>query len=248
MRRRVRTACKIAPNKKNGDKGMELLYHHTLKKQQKQIENLTELVKQQSEMMKQLVSGQQRNSLTVRDANLTSGEVGIQGNGNQTDNRKINTNVFINIFGKEGLDHITTERIKEILKSSLETKPLPSAASAAVLKTAMMAYSDPDHPENLTCYLPNKKTQEALIHTKEGWEVQPTNLVLPPMANTSINALFDRQPFEQAEEYGDTECRMKEPAENEKRYSAGDELKPVLVQNKALLQRALKSLPLAGAK
>jgi hypothetical protein len=235
---------------------MELLYHHTLQKQEERINRLELLnskleqqngemrtmMEKQTTLLQQLVSrtGQQVN--TGRDMTLQSGEVGIQGNGNQTDNRK---QIIINIFGKEGLDHVTTERIKAILKSSLETKPLPSAASAAVLKTAMMVYSDPDHPENLTCYLPNKKTQEALVHTKEGWEVQPTKLVLPPMANTSINALFDRQPFEQAEEYGPL---MKELAENEKRYSAGGELRPVLVRNKALLQRALKSLPLAGAK
>jgi len=174
--------------------------------------------------------------------------MGIQGNRNQVDNRN---QIIINVFGKEDLDHVTSTQIRAILDLSLKSVPgaaLPTAASTAVIKTAMMVYSDPQHPENLTCYLPNKKTQEALVHVARGgtttWEVQPAQLVLPPMAERSINTLFDLQPFEDATEYGPL---MKELAANEKRYAAGTELRPILIRNKDLLTRALKALPMSGS-
>ena len=81
-----------------------------------------------------------------------------------------------------------------------------------------------------------------LVHAEDGWEVQPASLVLPPMVQKSMDTLFDRQPYEDVEDYGPL---MKELAENEKRYTAGSELRPILVRNKDLLARALESLPVA---
>ena len=40
MRRHVRSACKIAPNKRNGDAGMDLLYEHMIRRQQAENEAL----------------------------------------------------------------------------------------------------------------------------------------------------------------------------------------------------------------
>lgn len=237
MQRHVRNSCKIAPNAKNGDAGMEVLYEHTIRRQAAQLEaqqaQITEMMgmmqRMEGMLMAQGGGGQQANA----------GEVAFQGDANQVDNRKI---VNINVFGKEGLDHVTMARIKAILDESLARPALPAAANAAVLKTAMLVYSDPDHPENLTCYLPNKKTNDVLVHAEDGWEVQPASLVLPPMAQKSVDTLFDRQPYADAEDYGPL---MKELAENEKRHTAGSELRPVLVRNKDLLARALESLPVA---
>lgn len=245
MRRHVRTTCKIAPNTKNGGAGMEVLYEHTIQRQASQLEaqqeQIAEMAARQNEllgMVRQLV---EQKSGGGRHA--CAGEVALQmGDRNRVsiDNRK---QVIVNVFGEEGLDHATVARIKAILDESLTRPALPEAASAAVLKTAMLVYSDPDHPENLTCYLPNKKTDDVLVHSKGGWEVQPASLVLPPMAQKSVDTLFGRQPFEDADEYGPL---MKELADNERRYSAGTELRPVLVRNKDLLARALDSLPVAG--
>ena len=58
-----------------------------------------------------------------------------------------------------------------------------------------------------------------------------------------MDTLFDRQPFEDADDYGPL---IKELAANEKNYVAGHELRPILVRNKDLLARALESLPVAG--
>lgn len=171
------------------------------------------------------------------------GEVAIhtQDNGHvAVDNSK---KIQINVFGQEVLDHATLAKIKAILDDSLRRPALPEAAQTAVLKTAMLVYSDPDHPENLTAYLPNKKTDEVLVHAQAGWEVQPASLVLRPMAAKSMDTLFDRQPYNDSEEYGPL---LKELAENERRYSEGAELRPILVRNKDLLARALQVLPMAG--
>lgn len=243
MRRHIRTACKIAPTEKNGDAGMELLYEHTLRKQQNledQVAQLTTLVQEQSAMMRQLVAREEPG--VPSNSGAQAGEAAIRGDNNQMDNSKT---ININIFGKEGLDHITSADVKAILDESLRTPALPAAANAAVLKMAMLAYSDPEHPENLTCYLPNKKTDDALVHKEEGWEVQPATLVLPPMAQTSVDALFDRQPFEDAETYGGLMAELKD---NERRYVTGKELRPILVRNKDLLQRVLESLPVSVSR
>ena len=63
------------------------------------------------------------------------------------------------------------------------------------------------------------------------------------MALKTVDTLFDNQPFENADEYGPL---MKELVENEKRYTAGTELRPILVRNKDLLARVLETLPVAG--
>jgi hypothetical protein len=241
MRRHVRNTCKIAPNAKNGDAGMEVLYEHTIRRQAAQLEaqqaQITEMMGMMQRMEGMVLAAQGGGG----GHNQQAGEVAIAGDANQVavDNRK---QVIVNVFGKEGLDHVTLERIKVILDESLARPALPEAANAAVMKTAMLVYSDPDHPENLTAYLPNKKTNDVLVHAEDGWEVQPAFLVLPPMAQKSVDTLFDRQPYEDAEDYGPL---MKELAENEKRYTAGSELRPILVRNKDLLARALEALPVA---
>jgi hypothetical protein len=145
------------------------------------------------------------------------------------------------VFGQEKLDHVTAERVKTILDECLQRPALPQAADEAVLKAAMLVYSDPERPENLTAYMPNKKTNEALVHTTKGWEVQPTKLVLPPMALKSLDTIFGKQPPE--EEYAPL---LKELQQNEARFAAGEELRPLLVRNKDLLARVLATLPVAS--
>jgi hypothetical protein len=163
-----------------------------------------------------------------------------QGNHNtaQIDNRVYH----INIFQKEGQEHVTAEKIKEILDRSMkEEAGLPEVLGAAILDTAMLLYSDPEHPENLTCYMPNKKEEAAMVHNKRGWELVPLKLVLRPMAVESIYAIFKKQPAS-----ADYYKVLKELQKNTERYSAGKALRPVLVRNKELLKRALGALPLVG--
>ena len=242
--RHMRTACKIAPNTKNGDKGMERLYEHIIQKQNaerdakiaEQGAQITEMKAQNSEILALL---RQQQGAPSSSNTLQAGEIALQGDHAQVDNSKRIIN--INVFGQEKLDHVTAERIKAILDECLQRPALPTAVSEAVLKTAMLVYSDPDRPENLTAYLPNKKTKDALVHTKTGWEVQPTQLVLPPMALKSIDTIFGRQPH--SDEYAPL---LKELQQNEARFAAGEDLQPILVRNKDLLARVLATLPVAG--
>ena len=196
MRRHVRQNCKIAPNSKNGDAGMEKLYAHTLQKQDQEqsakIERLEAKLEAQTAQTTEILA-LLRQKLGPAPAALQAGEVAIQGDHAQVDNSK---KIVINVFGQEKLDHVTAEQVRTILDECLQSPALPQAADEAVLKAAMLVYSDPDRPENLTAYLPNKKTKEALVHTEAGWEVQPTRLVLPPMALKSLDTLFGKQPPE----------------------------------------------------
>jgi len=127
--------------------------------------------------------------------------------------------VRINVFGGEQMSHLGADRAR------------------AVLEAAMLIYSDPDHPENITCYIPNQKQDQALVHISRGggapqWEVQPCPLVLSPMATTAMDLLFSKQPFEDHDRYGRLmqELRAAEP------YLAnGEKLRPILIRNKSLL-------------
>ena len=241
MRRHVRKACQIAPNEKNGDAGMDRLYEHTIRRQAAEISDMRRQMSEMAALVQRLV-------VSTGGAHAAGG-VAVAGKDNTVvvDSRKVSIN--ISVFGRESLDHVTADKIREILKESLQTPTLSSAAQGAVLKTAMLVYSDPEHPENLTCYLPNKKTNDALVHMTRngtsGWEVQPVPLVLPPMAQKSIDALFDRQPFEDAATF---EPLLAELRASEKEYASGGLLRPILVRNKDLLARALEQLPVAGAE
>ncbi len=237
--RHMRVSCKIAPNARNGDSGLDRLYAHTLQKQiaaQKEENNeIKARMSRMEEMMGQLLRSQQAGtSMSSKDVVVAQGDNCVS----MVDHSKI---VNINVFGQERLDHVTAERIKTILDECLQRPALPAAVGEAVLKTAMLVYSDPDRPENLTAYLPNKKTKDALVHTQAGWEVQPTQLVLPPMALKSIDTIFGKQPPE--DEYAPL---LKELQQNEARFAAGEDLHPILVRNKDLLARALATLPVAG--
>jgi hypothetical protein len=247
MRRHVRTSCRIAPNEKNGDAGMEVLYEHTVRRQEARIAALEAQNAEMLALMKQLAAPGGGASGVLgpgpSTATIQAGEVGIVATDHAVvavDNSK---KIVINVFGQEGLGHVTAERIRSILDEALRAAALPAAAAAAVLKTAMAVFSDSEYPENLTCFLPNKKTNDALVHAEGGWDVQPTQLVLALMAQTSTDVLFEKQPYENAAAYA---ALMKKLAENEARYAAGAELRPLLVRNKALLARALEALPAAG--
>ena len=236
MRRHVRSTCKIAPNERNGDTGMEILFQHTIRQQQAQID------RQQAQI----------DELTALVAKPTNSGVVISANdhGQVNVDARVQQQVVVNVFGAEGVEHITVDAIRHILQEAVSASETPARmAEAALLKTALLVYSDPEHPENLTCYLPNQRGDSALVHVPRadgttGWEVQPVPVVLPKMGKKSVDALFDNQPFEDAEAYGPL---LRELLENESRYVGGEKtLRPVLVRNKDLLQRVLETLPMAG--
>jgi hypothetical protein len=164
MRRHVRNACKIAPNAKNGDAGMEILYEHTIRRQETRIAALERQNAEILGMMRKLVV----QTAAPAGGAQVSGEIAVHNRDGTVAVDK--SRKEIHIHGQEGLDHITPARIKAILDETLggAGAGVEQAAQAAVLK--------------------------------------------------SVDTLFDRQPYEEAEEYGPL---MKELADNEKRYAAG---------------------------
>lgn len=119
MRRHVRTACKIAPNAKNGDAGMEVLYSHTIRRQEARIATLD----RQNEVMLGMMRRKEGMLVAQGDAargghQVNAGEVALADNDSvAVDNRK--QQITINVFGEEGLDHVSAARIKAILDSSI---------------------------------------------------------------------------------------------------------------------------------
>jgi uncharacterized C2H2 Zn-finger protein len=230
MRRHVRKSCGIAPNARNGDAGMTKLYEHTIRQQQAQIEAQRVQIDQLLEL-----SARQGRTVTAR------------GDGTRIlqDNSCHQTQVHIHVHGQEGVAHLTEAKVRALLDTASREPELPGAARRAILEAALLVYSDPEHPENLTTFLPDTQKQEdALVHTKDGWGVRPTTQVLPPMARKSVDALFTRQPYENAEGYAPL---LKELAANEARYTASADLRAVLERNRELLRRALGgALPAAA--
>lgn len=151
-----------------------------------------------------------------------------------------NVNVVVNVFGNEQTSHIDSEHVREILDGILRTQRDPSSAALeALLRTALLIYSDPAHPENITCYIPNKKhTDSAMVHVGgpggAAWAVRPMQLVVPPMVQRSMDTLVREQPFDDADRYAGI---MRALIANEQTYQECGQLRAVLINNKGLLDQ-----------
>ena len=234
---------------------MDKLYEHTLKMQlAAQQERINQL---EAELQRPLSPLQQLAPLAdgIRDTQLAQPstpavpaaltQIGQQSvHQGQIYNAPVNVNVSINVFGQEKHPHIDKRAIKCLMDTTLTevggVVDSRSSALAVLLKTATLIYSDPEHPENLTCYLPNKKHEDVLVHGAGGWEIQPLKMVLPPMATRGLDVLFENQPFEDAEKYGDLMVALRD---NEEAFKNNKEMRTILVRNRALLERVLGSLP-----
>lgn len=164
----------------------------------------------------------------------------------------------INIFGNEKFDHISPAEIRRLLNDAVAASDMDTPSTflsnvqEIVLKAAMLIYCDEKHPENITCYIPNKKRPDAMVHGVGGWEIRPCQMMVDPMTKQAIKLLFDKQPWEKS---------LDERAEIEKcgrilRYLADNErhviklvrpdMNPILINNKDRLNRILSELPVVG--
>jgi len=110
---------------------------------------------------------------------------------NNTKN-EVRNEVTVNIFGQERVDHITAPQIYELL---MNARSAADPGIQALLDAALVVFSDPAKPENITCILPNKKTSDALVHEASGWQIKPIEAVLSPMVQKSVDVLFRKQPY-----------------------------------------------------
>ncbi len=164
-----------------------------------------------------------------------------------------NTSLVVNFFGREDTARIPAERVRQILReSSAPTgaeSSLRASAVRAICEAACLIYSDPSRPENITCFIPNKRERAALVHGDGGWQTLPASLVLTPMARASVDLLFGKQPLEEGAKQ--CEALLAHLRDSERELSAeGSEcdapLRTILIRNKDLLARALAALPAAG--
>jgi len=243
MSRHIRTTCKIAGN----EEGMEKLYDRTLTQRlEEQNAHITQLETQLGRL--QPPSGATHQQAAARKALTHTPTGAFVYNTAVAQQSTYNAPVShhhtynINVFGSEQLPHIDRQVVKAIMDTAMGASQSPTnAALMVLLKAATLIYSDPDHPENLTCYLPNKKHDTVMVHGESGWEVQPMQLVIPPMATKCCDVLFMNQPFEHAERYGDLMTALRY---NETAFKDNREMRTVLVRNKILLERALGALPI----
>lgn len=187
MYRHIRTRCKIAPNIRNGIDGMERLYT---------------LIKEDDRRKGVLPSSPGGELAPIRiDARGASVNTTI--------------NITINVFGRESLDHITCGMVYNTMEPFINIHP-DEATVQIILGLATIIYSDPAHPENITCYLPgggsrigdadvyprgpssahpSDEPQNALVHEDMGWKIKPVTMVLPPMLAKSVQLALDKQPW-----------------------------------------------------
>ena len=254
MLRHVRKYCKIAPNRRNtdaGNIGMELLFEHTMKKYQARLEQMETTISQLALVPAGATPGALNAPTGAPAAGATAQGSAAAAQGAAAAVRGDNNNVQvvnINFFGEEKTDYISRDMMRQIFEKSVApgdgVRPPPAvAARSAVIGTAQLLYSNPEHPENMTCFMPNQKTDVALVHTAGGWDMQPLATVLPPMATRTIDELFEKQPVENGRHFTPM---VSELCRNTGAYTAGAQLKPVLICNKKLLERVLGRPPAAG--
>jgi hypothetical protein len=255
----IRKSCKIAPRKGNVD-GMEKLYEHVIKRQAAldaevkmlKAQSCTSIIPSQVDgtaLIDTIIAPKNNNqTIIVRTANIDQ-SVG-----------KTTNNITINVFGQEKIDRITKPDVFKILRGLGPVgENIKAIAEKAIIQAAMLIFSDPAHPEDITCYLPNKKSDNALVHGETGWEVQPVGLVISPMATKAIDALFAQQPAPDTETPANDVKWMMNECGNIMRYimnHEGDitntpprgEMRGILIRNKELLNQVLTKLPMAGQK
>jgi hypothetical protein len=277
LTRHLKKSCKIVPREGN-EEGMEKLYEHVLRKQQRQIEELkTEMaflkaaaaatptalitaigLAEEKQPVATLATPPVANA-AGQATSMCGVNIAIDKSIGKTTNN-ITTNVTINVFGQEKLDRITRPQVIDLLRGLGPVgENVKTIAEKAIIHAAMLIFSDPAHPEDITCYLPNKKGDDALVHGESGWEVQPVGLVISPMAAQSIDALFKNQPApDQHTPEKDVKWMMEECG-NIMRYiqqhendmtnePPRGEMRGILIRNKELLQRVLAKLPMGSSK
>jgi hypothetical protein len=262
---------------------MEKLYEYTLKRQleeqkkemgamQEKLDKLTTIVERVGEQKQLVLAGHEQQLAKPPKASLAPtpkaalktaprAAISIATRDNSSATVAIDQstkNVTINFFGKEDISHITRGSIMKLFESVTgKSGPLDEllpAAQMAIMKATMLIYSDEKYPENITCYLPNKKTNDVLIHGESGWEIKPYEIAVSPMAARAISVLFDKQPLP-GEDGVSVEADI-ERCGTVLRYMADNEtlltnkpppgMRPVLIRNKEMLNKFLEKLPVGA--
>ncbi len=260
MCRHVRESCKIAPNEKNGEEGMELLYKHVKHEQKRndRLENEMRVIKtQMGQLVNLLVTREEQNN-AAEVSQAGNKTIAVQGDHNTTtQNHLEQNNTTINIFGQESVAHINYMTIYRLLNKIEPRYEVQDAAKTLLLEVMAQIYGNPDHPENFTSYLPNKRTDDTLVHGAKGWEIRSVQRTCQPMIEKGLDVLFEfsNQPLPDKPGCEDMEPRDKFEriykilGESETKYPSElkNDTRAVLLQTRSLLRKERGGkLPKAG--
>lgn len=242
---------------------MEKLYEHVLKKQEakhkRDLEDLENRMRAEMKNMmgeaapsvaSRIAAPEHKEAKEIKTATVKAGRDAIVDQSTK--------NITINIFGAEKTPHITPVDVLGLLKGLGRLgDDLSEAGKRLILAMAMMIYSDERHPENITCYMSNKKGKDALVHGESGWEVMPISLTLSPMAARSVDELFKKQPWQGVDGI-DADANLEEPtkilsyiAKHEGDLvggaaAPGSEMRAIPIRNREILGKMLVRLPKMG--
>lgn len=252
MRAHVRNSCKAAP--RSEIKAPPLSVVPKLDEQELEKKDVRSEIYRLLDRLETLSCAPSTVRIENKQVNMIGGNFAVD-----LSTGKCHTNnIVINVFGAEDTSHITP---KDILALIQGLGPLGDnlrpAAEKLLLQTAMMIYSDERHPENITCYFPNKKGKGILVHGPDGWKILPEVLTLSPLMLGSINQLFKKQPFP-GQDGIPSDLNLDAPtrilryiADHERELIDGAaaprmSFATIPIRNKSILERSLGKLPVAG--
>jgi len=239
--RHIRTACKIAPNQRNGNTGMELLYQHVLRQDARQEEQEARHAAEMAELRNEVNELRAAVAAPVNAADRGGVVIAPARDAFVNIDRR---NFTINVFGAETTGHITREQVRGLFDYCVDNCKTPRlAAHAAVEGLVAFIYCDPQHPENFTCYQPNQKEPVALVHTAKGWKSRPVAEVLSPMTIKAADSLFAKQPCMGYQKY---DAMVTCIINNELEFERGADAKNALATLKEYLNTVLTELPIEG--
>lgn len=159
------------------------------------------------------------------------------------------------VFGDEDVSHIGTGDVLRILQAvaphagtdftqhgPADTALVKNVSDQLITHAAMLVFSDPERPHNITCYLPRAHGRQAMTHGRNGWALMPVNIVFPPMVRRAINLLFDHQPIAGVDFEGRASAYrtiLSYISEHESELSANSDstMRPILVRNEGLIRK-----------
>jgi hypothetical protein len=159
-------------------------------------------------------------------------------------------------FGEEDISHLGTTDVLRIFRTvapqpgtAIESPLTPTGellvknlCDQLITHAAMLIYSDPEHPHNLTGYLPRASATQAMTHGRNGWALVPVNIIFPPMVRRAIGLLFEHQPisgvnFTESSRAYHTMMEYLRGHEVELSSMSGGNMKPILLRNADLMQK-----------
>jgi uncharacterized C2H2 Zn-finger protein len=174
----------------------------------------------------------------------------------------------IRVFGEENRPkRITYKQIWDLLSEVIKVNNKPKLhgeqAERVILMIARLLYGNEDHPEDITCFLPSKNSNEVIIHQKHGWRSVAFEEICGTMVRKSLDVLYDRQPGFGGKDFNDMDFTERRWFQNDcadfLRYIIAEEesivsngvrkyLHSLLITSKALLEIKFGKAPKMGDK